>query len=120
MQYLIGSDVGTSGTKTVLFDETGKFVESGVSGISCSIRSRAVGGTGSEGLGEAVLATVLRGVGKTGIAPDKVKGVGYRGRCTGSFCSTKRAAFSGKALSGAISARRLNATRSRKSSAKNG
>ena len=74
MQYLIGSDVGTSGTKTVLFDETGKIVETAFREYPLYQIKSGWAEQDPRDWAEAVLATVREVLEKSGIAPDKVKG----------------------------------------------
>lgn len=83
MQYLIGSDVGTSGTKTVLFDETGKIVETAFREYPLYQTKSGWAEQDPRDWAEAVLATVREVLEKSGIAPDKVKGVGLSGQMHG-------------------------------------
>ena len=83
MQYLIGSDVGTSGTKTVLFDETGKIVETAFREYPLYQIKSGWAEQDPRDWAEAVLATVREVLEKSGIAPDKVKGVGLSGQMHG-------------------------------------
>ena len=49
MEYLIGIDLGTSGTKTVLFDRLGKVIAS-ASGVPPVSGKKRLGGAGPFGL----------------------------------------------------------------------
>jgi N-acetylglucosamine kinase-like BadF-type ATPase len=50
MGYLLGVDLGTSGTKTALFDEEGNAIRRSAPGISALSARNRVGRTGSRGL----------------------------------------------------------------------
>ncbi len=83
MQYLIGVDVGTSGTKTVLFDQTGREVAS--ASVEYPLYQPQNGWAEQEPADwwQAAAATIRAALEKSRVNPDDVKGVGLSGQMHG-------------------------------------
>ena len=83
MRYVIGIDLGTSGTKTVLFDETGQVIASHT--IEYPLYQPQNGYAEQEPADwrEAAFDTVRAVMDKSGIAPDAVKAIGLSGQMHG-------------------------------------
>lgn len=83
MSYLLGIDIGTSGTKTVLFDESGNPV-SGVTSEYPLYQPRAGWAEQRpEDWWEAVKSSVSGAVADSGVAPDEIAGIGLSGQMHG-------------------------------------
>lgn len=83
MNYLIGIDVGTSATKTVLFDETGVVMASASQEYPLYQPKNGWAQQRPEDWREAVLATVRMVVDKVGAAKEDIKGIGLSGQMHG-------------------------------------
>ena len=83
MRYVIGIDLGTSGTKTVLFDETGQVIASHT--IEYPLYQPQNGYAEQEPADwrEAAFDTVRTVMDKSGIAPEDVKAIGLSGQMHG-------------------------------------
>ncbi len=83
MAYLIGSDIGTSGTKTVLFDEAGRTVASSL--IEYPLYQPKNGWAEQEPTDwwNAVCGTIKDVITKAGVDKNDVKGVGLSGQMHG-------------------------------------
>lgn len=83
MEYLIGVDLGTSGTKTVLFDKSGEPVAS--STVEYPLYQEKNGWAEQEPLDwwNATCATVKTVIKESGITPSDIKGVGISGQMHG-------------------------------------
>ena len=83
MAYVIGVDLGTSGTKTVLFDETGRVIASHT--IEYPLYQPQNGYAEQEPADwrEAAFDTIRAVMDKSGISPDDVKGIGLSGQMHG-------------------------------------
>ena len=83
MEYLIGIDLGTSGTKTVLFDKTGKAIASAT--VEYPMYQEKNGWAEQDPLDwwQASTATIAEVLKKSGIDPANVKGVGIAGQMHG-------------------------------------
>ncbi|MBP0973093.1 MAG: xylulokinase [Oscillospiraceae bacterium] len=83
MRYVIGIDLGTSGTKTVLFDETGQVIASHT--IEYPLYQPQNGYAEQEPADwrEAAFDTVRAVMDKSGIAPADVKAIGLSGQMHG-------------------------------------
>lgn len=84
MPYLLGIDVGTSGTKTILVDHRGKLVGKAVG--EYPLYSPRPGWTEQEpeDWWQATVATVREVLAKTGVKSDRIAGVGLSGQMHGS------------------------------------
>ena len=83
MNYLIGIDLGTSGTKTVLFDQNGAAVASAT--IEYPLYQPKNGWAEQEPSDwwQAAAATIRRVIDESGVAPEAIKGVGLSGQMHG-------------------------------------
>ena len=83
MAYVIGVDLGTSGTKTVQFDETGRVIASHT--IEYPLYQPQNGYAEQEPADwrEAAFDTIRAVMDKSGISPDDVKGIGLSGQMHG-------------------------------------
>lgn len=83
MQYLLGIDIGTSGTKTVLFDTEGRTVTSALSEYPMHQPHIGWAEQDPEDWWNAVVETVSRVVQSSGVQPSDIKGVGLSGQMHG-------------------------------------
>ncbi len=83
MRYLIGIDVGTSATKTVLFDEDGNVVCSASQEYPMYQPHNGWAEQEPADWRDAVLATVAQVVKASGVEQDAVKGIGISGQMHG-------------------------------------
>lgn len=83
MAYLLGIDIGTSGTKTVLFSETGTAIASAT--YEYSILSPKPGWAEQDPATwwRACLATLREVMAKSGVDPSDIKGIGLSGQMHG-------------------------------------
>ncbi len=83
MSYLIGVDLGTSGTKTVLFDESGKSIASSL--YEYPLYQPQVGWAEQdpEDWWTATYTTIRACMEKSGVSPSEVKGIGLSGQMHG-------------------------------------
>lgn len=121
MKYLLGIDLGTSGTKTVLFEETGRAVASETIEYPLYQPKNGWAEQEPEDWWNAARDTVKAVMTKSGVNPGDVKGVGISGQMHGLVLLDEE----GRVLrrlhpGGAMAAHRRNATKSPKPSAGNG
>ncbi len=83
MRYLIGIDIGTSATKTVLFDERCQVVASASQEYPMHQPQNGWAEQDPGDWKEAVLATIRKVVEKSGATPEDVKGIGLSGQMHG-------------------------------------
>lgn len=83
MEYLIGIDVGTSATKTVLFDKKGNIIASASREYPLYQPHNGWAEQKPEDWRDAVIATVEEVVKKSGAGKDEVKGIGISGQMHG-------------------------------------
>ena len=83
MRYVIGIDIGTSGTKTVLFDETGKVISSAAAEYSLYQPKNGYAEQEPDDWWNAVSSTVRKVTGESGISGDEIVGVGLSGQMHG-------------------------------------
>lgn len=83
MNYLIGIDVGTSATKTVLFDEKGQVVVSASREYPLYQPSNGWAEQKPEDWREAVLETISQVVKESGVSKEEIKGIGLSGQMHG-------------------------------------
>ena len=84
MAYLIGLDVGTSGTKTVLFDEEGKAIASVTEEYPLHTPNPGWTEQDPEDWWQATLKTLKAVVEKSAVSPSEIKGIGLSGQMHGS------------------------------------
>ena len=83
MNYLIGIDLGTSGTKTVLFDQDGNVVGSATVEYPLYQPQNGWAEQDPADWWNAAAATIRRVMDESGVAPEAVKGVGLSGQMHG-------------------------------------
>jgi xylulokinase len=89
MAYLLGIDVGTSGTKTVLFDEAGDTVASSVREYPLYQPNIGWAEQDPEDWWTATYSTINEVILKSGIDPASIKGVGLSGQMHGAVLLDK-------------------------------
>lgn len=83
MKYLIGIDVGSSATKTVLFDEKGNVIASASQSYPLYQPQNGWAEQKPEDWSAAVLATLKSVTAQSGITPEKIEGIGISGQMHG-------------------------------------
>lgn len=83
MNYLIGIDVGTSATKTVLFDEAGKVIASASIAYPMLQPKNGWAEQRPEDWRDAVLATIREVTGRGDVPKEEIKGIGISGQMHG-------------------------------------
>ena len=83
MNYLIGIDLGTSATKTVLFDENGTVIASASKEYPMYQPQNGWAEQKPEDWKEAALETIARVVKESGVDKDEIKGIGISGQMHG-------------------------------------
>lgn len=83
MAYLIGIDLGTSGTKTVLFDEYGKVIASAMAEYPLYQPQNGWAEQDPDDWWNAVITTVHQVFADSRIAPESVAGIGISGQMHG-------------------------------------
>lgn len=83
MAYLMGVDLGTSGTKTALFDETGRTVASCTADYPLAQPQNGWAEQDPEAWWKAACETIRGVLDQSGVSPNEVKGVGLSGQMHG-------------------------------------
>lgn len=83
MAYIIGVDCGTSGTKTVLFDENGRVIASRTAEYPMYQPKNGYAEQNPAHWAAAMLDTVKSVVSKSGVSKDDIKGIGISGQMHG-------------------------------------
>lgn len=83
MEYVIGIDIGTSGTKTVIFNKVGETVSSALQEYDLCQPEMGWAEQRPEDWWRAVCATIGESIKKSGISPKDIKGVGLSGQMHG-------------------------------------
>ena len=83
MACVLGIDIGTSGTKTVLFDETGAALASATLEYPLLQPKNGWAEQKPEDWWNAVAGTIQSVLGKSGILPEDIKGIGLSGQMHG-------------------------------------
>ena len=83
MNYLLGIDLGTSGTKSVLFDENGKTVASSMIEYSIICPKNGWAEQNPEDWWDAVRVTVSKIISETDIGAESIAGIGISGQMHG-------------------------------------
>ena len=89
MGYLLGVDIGTSGTKTVLFDEAGNAIESALSEYPLYQPEIGWAEQDPEDWWTATYTTINNVILKSGINASEIKGVGLSGQMHGAVLLDK-------------------------------
>ena len=83
MAYLLGIDIGTSGTKTVLFNEHGNTVASAIGEYPLYQPQIGWAEQDPEDWWKATVDTIRQVLSKSGINPADIKGIGLSGQMHG-------------------------------------
>jgi len=83
MTYVLGIDIGTSGTKTILFDEKGVNISSAFKDYPLYQPEMGWAEQKPEDWWEAVAATISSVVQKSGVNIEDIKGIGLSGQMHG-------------------------------------
>lgn len=83
MRYLIGIDLGTSGTKAVLFDECGRAVASALAEYPLHQPQNGWAEQDPADWWDAAASTVRRVIEESGVSPEGIAGVGISGQMHG-------------------------------------
>ena len=83
MSYIIGTDIGTGGTRTVLFDENGNVITSASREYPLYQPMNGYAEQNPEDWADAVLETLREVKEKSGIAAEDIKGIGLSGQMHG-------------------------------------
>lgn len=83
MRYLIGIDLGTSATKTVLFDEDGRMIASASQEYPLYQPQNGWAEQKPEDWRDAALSTIAQVVKKSGVDKEEIKGLGISGQMHG-------------------------------------
>ena len=83
MEYLLGVDLGTSGTKTVLFDVNGHAIASETVEYPLYQPHNGWAEQNADDWWEAAKTTIKSVLDKSGVSPDDVKGLGISGQIHG-------------------------------------
>lgn len=84
MSYLVGIDIGTSGTKTILIDETGRVLARAMAEYPLYSPKPLWSEQEPSDWRDATFATVRKVLTESGVDPREVKGVGLSGQMHGS------------------------------------
>lgn len=83
MAYVLGIDIGTSGTKTVLFDKAGTVISSASEEYPLYQPENGWAEQEPADWWNAVKSTVSSVISKSGVAPEEIKGLGISGQMHG-------------------------------------
>ena len=83
MAYLLGIDVGTGGTKTVLFEDTGVVIQSAGAEYPLYQPQNGWAEQQPEDWWNAVVTTIQQVISVSGIDSDEIKGIGLSGQMHG-------------------------------------
>ena len=86
MAYLLGVDIGTSGTKTVLFDEAGNTIASALEEYPLYQPNVGWAEQDPEDWWRATYKSINQVIAKSGIDASEIKGVGLSDKCMVLFC----------------------------------
>lgn len=89
MAYLLGVDIGTSGTKTVLFDELGNAVASDLQEYPLYQPKNGWAEQDPEDWWRATYVSIKNVMAKSGVSPSEVKGLGLSGQMHGAVLLDK-------------------------------
>ncbi len=83
MAYIIGVDIGTSGTKTILFDESGKVIASKTIEYPMYQPKNGYAEQDPKDWADATVNTLKAVVSQSGVSKDDIKGIGLSGQMHG-------------------------------------
>jgi xylulokinase len=90
MSYLLGIDIGTSGTKTLLIDETGKIISSATDTYPLSTPKPLWAEQNPEDWWRATVVTIRSVLLESGVQPEEIKGIGLSGQMHGAVFLDER------------------------------
>ena len=90
MAYLLGIDVGTSGTKTLLIDESGKVIASATDTYPLSTPKPLWAEQEPEDWWKATVSTIRTVLRESGVDPGEIKGIGLSGQMHGAVFLDER------------------------------
>lgn len=90
MAYLLGIDIGTSGTKTLLIEESGKAVASATDTYPLSTPKPLWAEQEPEYWWQATVSTVRTVLRESGVSPAEIKGIGLSGQMHGAVFLDER------------------------------
>src|SRR4030043_48211 len=88
--YLLGIDIGTSGTKTLLIDEDGKIIASATDNYPLSTPKPLWAEQNPEDWWRATVSTVQAVLRDSGVDPAEIKGIGLTGQMHGAVFLDER------------------------------
>jgi xylulokinase len=83
MAYLLGIDIGTSGTKTLLIEETGRAIASATDTYPLSTPKPLWAEQNPEDWWQATVSTIRKVIKDSGVNPAEIKGIGLSGQMHG-------------------------------------
>lgn len=83
MAYILGIDIGTSGTKTALFSEDGKCISSAVYGYPLYTPQNGYAEQDPLDWQNAVVTGIRQVLSESGVSPNEIKGIGLSGQMHG-------------------------------------
>ena len=83
MRYLLGLDIGTSGTKTALFDEDGKTIATATFGYDLFQPKAGYAEQNPEDWWEACVKGIRAVIEKSSVQASNIKGIGLSGQMHG-------------------------------------
>ncbi|TYQ16615.1 UNVERIFIED_CONTAM: xylulokinase [Acetivibrio alkalicellulosi] len=98
MAFLLGVDIGTSGTKTVLFDENGNTIASALEEYALYQPNVGWAEQDPEDWWKATYISINKVISKSGVNVDDIKGVGLSGQMHGAVLLDKNANVLRKAI----------------------
>lgn len=98
MAYLLGIDIGTSGTKTVLFDEKGNTIASALGEYPLYQPNIGWAEQDPEDWWKATYTTIQAVISKSGVNPSEIKGLGLSGQMHGAVLLDKNHCVLRKAI----------------------
>ncbi len=90
MSYLLGIDIGTSGTKTLLIDAAGKVIASATDTYPLSTPKPLWTEQDPEDWWQATVSTIRTVLTKSGVPADEIKGIGLSGQMHGAVFLDER------------------------------
>ncbi len=90
MAYLLGIDIGTSGTKALLIEETGRAVASATDTYPLSTPKPLWAEQNPEDWWQATVSTIHRVIKDSGVDPAEIKGIGLSGQMHGAVFLDER------------------------------
>jgi len=90
MSYLLGIDIGTSGTKTLLIDEAGKTIASATDTYPLSTPKPLWAEQEPEDWWQATVSTIRAVLRESGVSPAEIKGIGLSGQMHGAVFLDER------------------------------